>query len=234
MASAVDICNLALANLGDVANLQSIDPPDGSAQADHCATFYPIARDALLEMHDWGFSTKRVALAQLVNPTTEWAYCYAQPNGLLNAIAVLDAAATDDVSVGIPTGQLWCSDTPIMNTGNYTPQPFVLESADDGTDVVYTNQPNAMMRCTVRVTDTSKFSPLFVRTLAASLAAMLAGPLVKGEPGVALAMRWETIAFGGPQERGRGGLFKRAAESDSNQRRTTARDRQAVSWINSR
>ena len=54
MASEIAICNLALSHLGDAANIASIDPPEGSAQAEHCATFYPIARDSLLEMHDWG------------------------------------------------------------------------------------------------------------------------------------------------------------------------------------
>lgn len=51
MASEVDICNLALARLGDNATVASIDPPEGSAQAEHCARFYAIARDSLLEMH---------------------------------------------------------------------------------------------------------------------------------------------------------------------------------------
>ena len=48
MASAVDICNLALSHLGDTATVASLDPPEGSAQAEHCARFYPVARDALV------------------------------------------------------------------------------------------------------------------------------------------------------------------------------------------
>ena len=50
MASEVDICNLALGHLGDNATVASLNPPEGSVQAQHCARFYPIARDALLEM----------------------------------------------------------------------------------------------------------------------------------------------------------------------------------------
>lgn len=230
MASEVDICNLALGNLGDAANLQSISPPDGSAQADHCARFYPIARDALLEMHDWGFATKRVTLALLTNPITEWTYCYAQPTDLLNTIAVMDPAATDDTSVGIPANTLWL-ETPIVNIGSYTPQPYILESAADGTDIIYTNQQGAVLRYVARVTDTSKFSPLFVRCLAASLSSMLAGPVIKGEAGSSAAARWELIAFG---RDGRSGLFGRAAESDAGQKRDTSRERQSVSWINAR
>ena len=72
MASVVDICNLALGHLGDPATVSSIDPPEGSAQAQHCARFYPIARDSLLEMHSWNFSTYREALAHL--QPAEWIY----------------------------------------------------------------------------------------------------------------------------------------------------------------
>jgi hypothetical protein len=230
VASEVDICNAALGNLGDVANLQSISPPDGSAQADHCARFYPIARDALIEMHDWGFATKRVALAQLTNPTTAWSYCYAQPSDLVNTIAIMDPQAADDWSVGIPVEQIW-QEAPVANTGAYTAQEFVLESAADGTDILFTNQPGAILRYVARVTDTSKFSPLFVRTLIASLSSLLAGPVLKGEAGATEAGRWEAIAFG---RDGKSGLFGKAAASDAGQRRSTLRDRQAVSWINSR
>lgn len=231
MASEVDICNLALANLGDAANLQSINPPDGSAQADHCSRFYPIARDALLEMHDWGFAMKRAALAQLANPTTEWAYCYAQPTDLLNTIAVMAPDASDDTSAGFQSITNMALMTTAFVGGVYTPQPYVLESAADGTDIIYANQQNAVLRYCARVTDTSKFSPLFVRALAASLASMLAGAVVKGEAGMASAARWEGIAFG---RDGKSGLFGRAAASDASQKRVTTRDRQAVSWINAR
>src|SRR5512135_2814386 len=101
MASDVDICNLALAQLGDAAAVQSINPPDQSAQAAHCARFYPVARDALLEMHTWGFATLRVALAQVSNPFPQWQYAYAAPSDAINYLEVLDPNALDDYSVGV-------------------------------------------------------------------------------------------------------------------------------------
>ena len=66
MASVVAICNTALSHIGDSANVTSIDPPDGSAQAGYCATFYPIALSAILEMASWGFATARSTLAALM------------------------------------------------------------------------------------------------------------------------------------------------------------------------
>ena len=83
MASEVDICNLALARLGDNATVASIDPPEGSAQAEHCARFYAIARDSLLEMHAWKFATRRVQLAKLTVPSWDWSFAYAEPTGAL-------------------------------------------------------------------------------------------------------------------------------------------------------
>ena len=230
MASEVDISNLALGHLGDAANIQSISPPDGSAQAEHCQRFYPIARDSLLEMHNWSFITKRVALAQLANVASGWAFCYAQPTDLLNAISVLDPYAQDDTSVGIPTASQW-TETPLNNGGVYTPQPFQLESAADGTDILYTNQSNAVLRYTARITDTSKFSPLFVDCLTWYLASMMAGPVMKGAEGAKMGASCRLIAFG---QDGKSGVFGRAQSSDANDKRSTTRDRHQVSWINGR
>ena len=91
MASEVEICNLALAHLGDEATVASIDPPEGSAQAEHCARFYPIARDGLLQMHPWNFASRRVSLASVTMPYTMWKYAYACPGDMMVAVAVLPA-----------------------------------------------------------------------------------------------------------------------------------------------
>lgn len=227
MASEVDICNLALGYLGDAATLASIDPPEGSAQADHCATFYPVARDALLEMHDWGFATKRVLLAPLTSTSNQWQYCYAAPTDLVNTIAVISSDAQDDNSVALSYANPW-GQVAIPAQGTYSPVEFVLESLGDGTDAIYTNQENALLRYVARVTDTTKFSPLFIRTLAASLASMLAGPVLKGEAGMRAAAQWEAMAFG---RDGMSGLFGKAAASDAGQKRTTTRERQNTSWL---
>lgn len=173
MASEVDICNLALGHLGDSATVASLDPPEGSAQAEHCARFYPIARDSLLEMHAWGFATRRVQLAVLESNVQQWAYCYAQPNGVLNILALLPSSAHDDYSAG----------------GGYTPQASSCEVDENGAAVIYTNQAHALLRYTGLVTDTTRFSPLFVAALAWHLASMLAGPVIKGDAGAAEAKR---------------------------------------------
>src|SRR5690606_36381904 len=95
MASEVEICKVALGHLGDTATVASLDPPEGSAQAEHCARFYPIARDALLSMHTWGFATRRIALAQLGEAPVGWHYAYALPTDALDILAVMGPGEAD-------------------------------------------------------------------------------------------------------------------------------------------
>lgn len=194
MASEVDICNIALSRLGDSATVASIDPPEGSTQAEHCARFYPIARDALLEAHTWAFATKRVLLAELVNNWAQWQYAYARPNDCVRAIAVLPKDAASDYQ----TVSAWPYPTAPMEVGAMfsvdPPQPFACEINDAGAQVVYTNQESAMLRYIARVTDTTKFSYSFTMALTWSLASMLAGPIIKGEAGRVEAQRCAQFA----------------------------------------
>lgn len=192
MSSAVDICNLALSHLGDSASVASIDPPENSAQAAHCARFYPMARDRLLQMHPWSFAVRREALALLVSEAamTTWQYAYAAPNDLLTMLSVLAEDASDETQT----------------------EAFDREAMAGGAEVILTNQEDAVGRFTVRVTDPARFSPLFVDCLSWLLASDLAGPVVKGDAGAKAARDCHAIF----RER-----FMHAARTDSNQRRAT-------------
>lgn len=207
MASVVDICNQALSHLGDGATVASIDPPEGSAQAEHCARFYPMALNALLELHAWAFATKRSILAEVVNPSTTWAHCYALPSNTINILSVLAPDAPDDYSA----------------VGAYTPQDYSVEIDDAGNDIILTHQADAVLRFTVLVTDTTKFSPLFVETLGWLLASKLAGPVLKGDTGVAAAQACtKTFLY----------WLGKATGSDASQRRATTYHN--VGWMGAR
>lgn len=229
--SEVVICNLALSHLGDTATVASIKPPDASVQAQLCSRFYYVARNALLEMAQWGFATKRAALAQLTMDAddTSWQYAYAVPSDMLNALSVLPASATsdyetwfgpveDECNVPYPQGYLPVPGAPLVAT-----QPFVIETKDDGTQVLLTNVCDATLRYTAVVTDTTKFSPLFKLSLSYLLASILAGPLIKGDAGIAAAEQQLQLfnAFKG-----------QAVASDANQRKT--RVEPATPWIRGR
>ena len=166
MASEVDVCNLALAHLADEAAVSSISPPDGSTQADHCKRFYPIARDSLLEIFAWPFATTRVALSLTTGePAGAWEYEYAMPSDVARVLSINVDGVLDDTAT----------------------QDYVIETDSSGSAVILTNTPDAIMRYTRRVTDTTKFSPLFVTTLSWLLASFLAGPITKSKQDAAAA-----------------------------------------------
>lgn len=220
MSSVVDICNIALAHLGDSATVASIDPPEGSAQAEHCARFYPIARDTILEMHGWSFATRRIALPLLSTTMDQWKYVYQCPNDVINVLAVIPPDAPNDyvylpnADYSYPAGVL------NLNALTYSPQDYTMETLADGTQLICTNVENAVLRYTARVTDTTRFSPLFTSALAWLLASMLAGPVIKGDSGAAEGKRCYQMFQA---------HFVEATQSDAVQRQT--KPNQVVPWI---
>lgn len=197
----VDLANLALAHLGDDATVSALDPPEGSAQAEHCARFLPIARNTLLEMHAWNFATRRVrpALrADLAN--SAWGYVYQRPNGMIRILGVLPEGYTRDSDGG--------------------GVEYDTESDEDGNGLILTNVPNATIRGIFSVTDPARFSPLFTDALAWLLASYVAGPLIKGETGAAETVRcWNAFMA----------MYARATGSNANQAHKKLRH--VVPWL---
>jgi hypothetical protein len=226
MASEVDICNLALAHLGDSATVASINPPEGSAQAEMCQRFYPIARDSLLEMHNWGFATRRKPLAQLNNTSKQWKYAYIIPGDMQTALSVIPPDAEDDYSTSFypSDSPVWGQNfLPAVAAGQYVPQPYTIETDTSGNLVILTNLEKAVLRYQARVTDTTKFSALFTVTLSWHLAGMLAGPVIKGDAGQAEAKRCGQMMAA---------YLLQASANDSNQRKINVEH--IVPWTSGR
>ena len=162
----VDICNQALALLGDRAQVVTISPPDGSAQSALCARLYPVCRDAMLEASaGWTFSTREAFLSATLGPVGGWPNSFALPNGLSRVLNVMPFGATG-------TGVAYA----IRNDGG----TIKICAAPTAIRLVYT----------VKVTDTALFSQLFSDALAARLASMLAGPLFQDERGVKMSQHY--------------------------------------------
>ena len=73
MQSAIDLCNAALAHLaqGYVVN----DLEENSTHAKLCNTFYPMARQELLDdLHQWTFAMTQVTLNQVLDALPQIAY----------------------------------------------------------------------------------------------------------------------------------------------------------------
>lgn len=165
--SDVDICNLGLSHIGDPGLITSIAPPDGSRQAALCARFYPIARKVILEANDWSFNTVRDTLTLLSsdNDVGAWIYRYLRPAGALRVSKVL-----------------------LASTRSYEPsEPFITEMNSAGEVTILTNVEEATVVYTVDQIDTSKYIPSFVTAFSFLMSSYLAGPIIKGKGGVAVA-----------------------------------------------
>ena len=166
MTTKVDICNLALAVLGDTATVSSIDPPEGSAQADHCARFYGMAVNEVLSQHPWSFALKRAKLAELVADVEgdDDAKQYAYPPDCLRIVRLHGKGLEDR----------YCQ---------YTSEMFF------GQRVVVTDAPEPWITYVSSQVDESAFPPLFTTCLVHRLASWLAGPLVTSSSGSEMALK---------------------------------------------
>lgn len=167
MASQVEICRLALSHIADAARVNSIDPPDNSIQAQHCATFYPIARDFLLEQHDWSFALRRHVLEEsLVEfEDGEWAFTYTLPSDYIRAIKVVPPGASQD----------------------FPGYPYKIESDITELDtLLLTNVDEAVLHYVYREEETGRYTPTFIIALSLVLGSYLAGPILKGKLGAVL------------------------------------------------
>jgi hypothetical protein len=188
MASEVDIANLALSHLGDSATVASLYPPEGSPQAERCARFYPLARDVMQEDFVWTFCKRRKQLAQVANwESGKWLFAYAAPAEMMRPLSISDpAASSDQVSMtGLQEGALF--EVEARNTGQ-------VEGRQTAQILILTNQPDAELVYTVKVSDTTKFSAKFVEALSWRLASMLSGPVLKGEAGIKMTQSCLSIA----------------------------------------
>ena len=174
MASKVTICNLALARIGDEANIASIDPPEGSAMAEVCQRLYPLAVEVVLEAHDWTFAMMRRALAKLSSVETGgWKFGFKVPSDALRVVAVRDQK---------------------FQSGRHAPVPLAAWG-DLGTTVRFelvSDGAQRVLLCDVETpvvdfvsgeTGEALFSPGFADALAWYLASALAGQRIKGEEG---------------------------------------------------
>ena len=84
MASAVQICNLALAKIGEE---QITSLTDNSKAARRCNLVYEPMRDVVLRSHLWNFAIKRVALATSGDsPAYEYTTKFALPTDFLRLV----------------------------------------------------------------------------------------------------------------------------------------------------
>ena len=163
MATQADICNLALAQLGDSATVTSIKPPDGSPQAGHCARWWPIALRQVTESFDWSFLTRRVKLARLSTIDEEefaWKYGFNVPSDCVRIIKVERKA---------PCGRMEVVPFEVENNANNSSRMIVCNEKEPILSYVSLND------------NPSIYPSYFVACLVPLLASLIVGPLKRAD-----------------------------------------------------
>lgn len=158
--SIVQICNQALARIGDYSNITSLT--ENTNEAANCNLFYNLARQALLQAHQWGWATTVKNLTLSAAEPLGFDYAYAYPTGAINVNRIFDT--TDET--------LW-----------HDQDPYEFEVRADPDDpnktIICTNLQYAGIVYTADVTDPNKFPPLFQTALTWLLAADITIPLTE-------------------------------------------------------
>lgn len=160
MSSVVSICNLALSNIGKD-NINALT--EATAEARACNQFYEHVRDIMLQAYPWRFAGKTASLAELTNDKPgAWGYAYKRPTDCLKARWIRPEYSLTD-----------CFPQSLQEEIS---NPYEIEG-----DKVYCNLSPAFLRYTVRLSDPTKYSPLFVEALSWALAVRLAMPLTRDQ-----------------------------------------------------
>lgn len=188
MASIVEVCNMALDDLGQTVGIASLT--EASKAARTCSRHFQQVLDEVMAAHPWPFSAKAAALAPAADaPMPGWAFQYAYPADCVRAGRV---CTEDGVRVQMNVWQCtpdpWCS-TPIAPF-----YPYQLMSGTGQTGIV-TDLEDAWLIYTKRQTDCARMPPLVVTALHWALAARIAMPITSDPRIQQNAITMANIAF---------------------------------------
>lgn len=167
MTDQATICNLALDAIGSRSEVASIDEDSQSARK--LKLHWDAAVEAALQAAHWNFARKQVALTLLRDATTSpagnvpapWLYEYSIPSDMVQARYIMPDYSSASASVPGAAAVPYFSGPPIR---------FLISSDvdDNGNaiNVILTNQPQALLVYTYRVTNPLLFDGQFVEALA--------------------------------------------------------------------
>lgn len=150
--SETKICNLSLSDLGSKRINDFSDTTENTTQAILCRLHYEPVRDATAMLHRWRFNSGRETLSRdATDPDFEWGAQFILPNDYLSMRSVYEGRFSDE------------------NVRSYD-----LEG-----DRLLTNETTMEIRYIKKVTDVTKFAPLFVQLLVLQLDLKLVMPLTQ-------------------------------------------------------
>lgn len=165
MTSEVEIYNIALGNIGAQQVVASTTESSNEARA--CKRFYEFARNEALRALPWPFATRHITLALVEeSPNTQWAYSYRYPSDCEKIRRVIPS----DITVDTNYRDAW------------------VVASDDAGKLIFSNQINAQVEYTHRISDPTLFDSLFIDALGWLLATKIA-PSLSGNQATAIINR---------------------------------------------
>lgn len=149
-----DICNLALANIGQ-GTIDSLD--EASEPARQCKLHYSHERKQLLGMFRWNFAERTEKLAMLAEENIKWKYVYAYPS---RCLIIHSVYSKEDVDIK-----------------DMHPNEFEVFMVNESVQAIGSNVEMAYCDYTADVSNADVFPEEFVEALARKLAASIAIPL---------------------------------------------------------
>lgn len=153
------ICNQALGRIGAKRINDFDSTTEDSGQFIQCKLHFEPTRDSLIRSYPWRFASGRATLSQVPDgdiPESEdfeWEFRYHLPNDFMLMKSIFEDRVSRD---------------------NF--RSYALEG-----DLLLTNQDEMSIKYVKKITDASKFDPLFVEVLVLLLADKFIGPLAGGD-----------------------------------------------------
>ena len=175
MATNVDICNLAITQLGERGSITGINPPDGSDWAAQCSRYYPIALRRLFEEYDWSFSQTRARLNKLSSFDSElygYRFAYGLPSDCVRVTRVSKINEIDSTNPHMAE-----------KPNNYEIQ----FSTTTQNRILLTNVDEAFVQYTAYKDVPALFPTYFIEALVLGLSVYLVGPIKRSDPAATMA-----------------------------------------------
>jgi hypothetical protein len=188
-ASRINICNQAI-DIIKAKRIQSLT--ENSLEARVCNTHYPQMVSEMLEgaigNHTFSFANRRGVLAVVTNDRShEWAFAYAVPADMGNAVAILPDF--EGVGLGLPVplpGQPYAETW--AGLGGYE-APYRIENG-----VIYTDIENATLEYGINDIEEAVLPAQLAKAMVSDLASRLAVP-VKGDSKLKRALQEEADLY---------------------------------------
>lgn len=197
-ATEISIANRALLSVGARAQVSSINPSDGSVEANAISVLWTPTFEALARTARWNCLRKQITLSLYAAakgtpenpdgtayplPPSPWLYTYLYPSDCLYFNYVVP-------SYPMATGSATPATTYNNSAGNYVSMsgqiPFVVSSDADAVNnpiqVIYTNQEQAIGVYSANIPNPSLWDSLFQEAMVASLAVYLVPALSLSMP----------------------------------------------------